>query len=203
MTDTAFWDRIAPKYARQTISDMDAYEATLDNVRSYLTPTDRVLELGCGTGGSARRLAPSVAEMVATDLSPGMIAIARERDPEGLATYHAAGAQEPVVGAPFDAVCAFNLLHLVPDLTATLARIHGLIAPGGLFFSKTGCVQEMGILPKIFIPAMRLVGKAPKTILYLDRAGLERSIVEAGFEIVEHRHFGKETGTRYIFARRR
>jgi ubiquinone/menaquinone biosynthesis C-methylase UbiE len=39
----------------------------------------RVLEVGCGTGGFARRLAERSEHVLALDLSPEMIRIARER----------------------------------------------------------------------------------------------------------------------------
>jgi hypothetical protein len=37
MTDTAkFWNKVAPKYAKDPISDMAAYEYTLGRTKSYL-----------------------------------------------------------------------------------------------------------------------------------------------------------------------
>ena len=69
MTAQAFWDRHAPKYAKKPIADVTAYEEKLRCVTSLLKPTDRVLEIGCGTGGTARKIAPVVAHVTATDLS--------------------------------------------------------------------------------------------------------------------------------------
>lgn len=78
MSDAAFRNRIAEKYSRGPIKDGAAYEATLARVTTYLQPEDRVLEPGCGTGGTARRLAPLVASVVtATDISEEMIRIDR------------------------------------------------------------------------------------------------------------------------------
>ena len=74
-----FWDRIAPKYAAEPIADMAGYEATLQRVQALLPPAADVLEVGCGTGSTAMRLAPFTGRMLATDVAPGMIAIARER----------------------------------------------------------------------------------------------------------------------------
>ena len=80
MTDTArFWDRAARKYAASPIKDMAAYEYTLERTRAYLAPTDHVLELGCGTGTTAVRLAEEVAQYRCTDVSPEMIRIARDK----------------------------------------------------------------------------------------------------------------------------
>ena len=56
MTATNFWDKTAKKYARKPIDDLPAYEATLERVRSFLHADDRILEFGCGTGGTALAL---------------------------------------------------------------------------------------------------------------------------------------------------
>src|SRR5262245_8975198 len=78
-TDARFFDRIARKYAAAPISDMEGYERTIDRTRQLLRTSDTVLEVGCGTGTTALKLAPHVARMVATDLAANMIAIAREK----------------------------------------------------------------------------------------------------------------------------
>jgi ubiquinone/menaquinone biosynthesis C-methylase UbiE len=54
-----FWDRIARKYAADPIADMAGYEATLQRVQGLLSTEQDVLEIGCGTGTTALRLAPS------------------------------------------------------------------------------------------------------------------------------------------------
>ncbi len=74
-----FWDRIAKRYAARQIKDVAAYEALLADVAARLNPGDRVLEIGCGTGGTAIRLASSVASYTATDFSAEMIRIARAK----------------------------------------------------------------------------------------------------------------------------
>ncbi len=74
VNDARFWDRTSSRYARSAISDPAGYERTLDRTRGLLKPQDRVLELGCGTGSTALRLASSVQSYLATDISTGMIA---------------------------------------------------------------------------------------------------------------------------------
>ena len=78
----AFWDRIARKYAADPIADLAGYEATLRRVQDFLSPAYDVLELGCGTGTTALRLAPFTWQMLATDVSAEMIAIAQEKHPQ-------------------------------------------------------------------------------------------------------------------------
>ena len=49
----AFWNRVARRYAAMPMRNPDAWEETLARVTARLSPTDRVLELGCGTGSTA------------------------------------------------------------------------------------------------------------------------------------------------------
>lgn len=206
--DARFWDRAARKYAADPISDMEGYERTLERTRHYLKSDDTVLEVGCGTGTTALRLAPSVAHIVGTDISGEMIAIAREKA-ETEAVSNASfevGTPEaaPWPDASFDAVLGFNLLHLVSARPAAIAGIHRLLKPGGYFISKTPCLKEMNPVFRVVLPAMQMVGKAPY-VAFLSAEDLEREMAEAGFEIIElgrHASRGKDARP-FLVARRR
>jgi cyclopropane fatty-acyl-phospholipid synthase-like methyltransferase len=78
-SDARFWDRSSRKYARSAIADPNGYERTLERARAHLQPGNSVLELGCGTGTTALRLADGMRSYLATDISGGMIAIADEK----------------------------------------------------------------------------------------------------------------------------
>lgn len=208
-TDATFWDKIAPKYARDPIKDMDAYEYTLGRTRSYLTPTDTVLELGCGTGSTALLLAPSVARITASDFSDGMLEIGREKArEEGVenVSFRNIDVATTVQEQEYDAVLGFNLFHLVRDIDAAFADIHKNLKPGGLFISKTPCLAQGGLgfkfgLLKLMIPVMQLFGKAPfVNLLSIDQ--LEAAVTGAGFEIIESGNFPATPPSRYLVARR-
>ncbi len=186
MSTDAFWDRIAVKYAARPVSDPDAYAETLARTQSYLRPADRVLEVGCGTGTTALKLAPAVAHITATDYSAKMIGIAegkRVTEDAANVTFRQAGLSEPD-DTPYDAVLAFNLLHLVEDVPAALAMLADRVKPGGHFISKTVCLGDGAWPLRLVIPAMRAIGKAPY-VGFLRRAELDRMVEEAGFRIVE------------------
>lgn len=204
MTPARFWDRVAPKYAERKIGNMAAYEAGLARVRCHLDRSDQLLELGCGTGGTARLLAPHVAEVTATDISPAMIEIAETRArAEGVRniTHLVASPEGGLPPGPFDVVMAFNLVHLLPEPERDLARIRDLVAPGGLFISKTPCMTGLYGLLRPVIGAMRLVGRAPK-IHFLRPDRLDRAVTAAGFEIVETGDYPKSPPGHLIIARR-
>jgi ubiquinone/menaquinone biosynthesis C-methylase UbiE len=200
--DGRFWDRAAQKYARSPIKDMAGYERTLDRTAQLLRGSDTVLELGCGTGTTALRLAPHVARIVATDISQGMIAIAREKasaDGGHNVEFTAASTDRlsEVEGA-FDAVLAFNLLHLLADRPSVLAHVHRLLKPGGHFVSKTPCLSEMNLLIRWAVPVMRVAGKAPY-VSFFTAAELESDIAHAGFTVLERTRHGSQRKDPRIF----
>lgn len=186
--DARFWDRIARKYARDPIKDMVGYERTIERTGALLGAGDTVLELGCGTGTTALRLAPRVARLLATDVSPEMITIAREKAVQagiGNVEFAVASATEPAwQEGSFDAVLAFNVLHLVPERAAALATAYRVLKPGGLFVSKTACLAEMSLLIRMAIPLMRAVGKAPYVDVF-SGLELENDVRAAGFAVEE------------------
>lgn len=201
-----FWDKVAFRYAAMPIRDPAAYEATLSAVRRRLRSDDTALEIGCGTGSTALLLAPHVRHYTGTDLSPTMIAIARQKPaPPNLAFRVAEADGSLGADGPLDAVLAFNLLHLVPDLAATLAAVRAGLRPGGLFLSKTPCLRDMPAWLRIALvpalPVLRRLGKAPR-VTWLDAGTLRRAITQAGFEIVEDTTFGRNRASRYLVARR-
>jgi ubiquinone/menaquinone biosynthesis C-methylase UbiE len=206
--DARFWDRTSRKYAIGAIADQAGYERTLERTRALLGSGDRVLELGCGTGTTALRLAGDVQDYLATDISAGMIAIAHEKHAAGpipALVFRTATAEALTPDATqFNAVLGFNYLHLVRDLPGTLRRIHALLAAGGLFISKTPCVGDMNALIRFALPAMRAIGKAPYAGVFR-AADLSRQISAAGFDILAtESHATKGNDNRpYIVARKR
>ena len=197
--EASFWDRMARKYAAHTISDMAGYEKTLERTRGLLRSSDIVFEFGCGTGTTALRLAPDVARIVATDISGGMIAIAKEKAAaEGCNTiaFEQGGLPDAArPGSSFDAVLAFNVLHLVADRKSALADIYRLLKPGGLFISKTPCLSEMNPLIRLAVPVARFFGKAPH-VEFFTSSQLEEDIASVGFAILareSHASKGKDT----------
>ena len=211
-TDTRkarFWDRIARKYAADPIADMAGYEATLRRVQGLLTMEQNVLEIGCGTGSTALRLAPFTERLLATDVSSEMIAIAREKlaaQPVPQLSFAVADADVPMAHpGGYDAVLAFNLLHLVTDLDHALALAMRALRPGGLLISKTACISEMNpLIPYLALPLMRAMGKAPH-VLCFDAGALQAAMVRQGLEIVaveRHGTKGKKDIRVFIVARK-
>jgi ubiquinone/menaquinone biosynthesis C-methylase UbiE len=201
---TAFWDKIAAKYARKPVADPAAYDAKIARIRTLLRAEDRMLEIGCGTGTTAVRLASDVAEITATDISNRMIAIAEEKRVSAKAanlSFVQADATERLPGAPFDVIAAFSLLHLVEDVPAVLKSAHDQLKPGGTFLTKTVCLADARWPVRAFVRALGIIGAAPP-VTVLSRTALNGALVRAGFDLIECRYFGKGRLNPFIIAQR-
>lgn len=202
-TPAAFWDRVARRYAKMSMRNPDAYEKTLDLLREHLQKDGRVLELGCGTGSTALSLAPSVAHYVASDYSDEMIAIAAEKqmaDAVHNVTFCVAQSGDgSLPDGPFDAVLAFNVLHLLADRRIAFNEVMYRLRPGGLFISKTPCLGGGYRMLQPLVAALRLFGKAPR-LDFLTPAVLEREITNAGFKIIARGDYPKRPPSRFIVA---
>ncbi len=183
-----FWDRLAPKYAATPYADLAGYEATLQRVQGLLSPQHDVLEIGCGTGSTALRVAPFARSLLATDVSSEMIAIAHQRlaaQPTPALRFAVADAEAMAFGhEAFDAVLALNVLHLLSDLEEALMPLVQALRPGGLLISKTPCIAEMNpLIPYLAVPLMRAIGKAPPVLCFTEQQ-LQSAMVHQGLQIV-------------------
>jgi SAM-dependent methyltransferase len=121
------------------------------SVMKYVPPhCGDSLEIGCGLGDFTRYLAGRSTRVLALDLSPEMIRIARERSAEfSNIEYQAADVMEydfPV--GHFDFAASFLTLHHVP-LEQVIEKIKAALKPGGTLLVFDICDQK-GIRNKIF-----------------------------------------------------
>ena len=205
--DAAFWDGIAEKYAKQPVANPDAFDAKIAITKSHMKATDVVLDIGCGTGSLALRLAGSAAEVHGLDISSEMTRIASEKaraeDCDNV-TFHT-GAFDETFGAfkaeSLNGICAYSILHLVDDRLAALAQIFGLLKPGGFFISSTVCLGESWVPYGVIIGAMRLVGKAPRVEIF-DKRTLEEEMRQAGFVEISQPDVGAKGDIAFIVAKK-
>lgn len=195
-----FWNRFADRYAARPIKDVAAYEALLADAAARLGAGDRVLEIGCGTGGTAIRLAEGVQQYVATDFSAEMVRIATAKPAPPNLQFLLAEADALPDGGPFNVICAFNVLHLVDDLPGLLHRLRGGLAPDGLLICKTWCFGDLPLRFRLLFRALRLVGLFPPA-RFLTQAELHQTLQLAGFAIEATRVFGARAQNPYIVAR--
>ena len=100
----------------------------------------RVLDAGCGPGAYAERLVALGAEVVAVDVSPKMVALARERLGDTV-EVHEADLREPLsflADGSVDVVVAPLVLDYVRDLAPVFAEFHRVLRAGGLLVFSDG-----------------------------------------------------------------
>jgi SAM-dependent methyltransferase len=163
-----------------------------------IRPGASVLDVGGGYGEpslAAARVAGLKGRVVCTDISPGLLAFARERAREaGLdnVEFIEADAEQLVFAEEsFDAIISRAVLMFLPDVPGILRRLRSFLQPGGRLaasvwgdksrvqFAAAGSIiaDELGLPP----PPPGL----PGIFALADRRRLERLAREAGFQDVE------------------
>lgn len=97
-------------------------------------PGERILDLGCGDGPLAARLAAMGCEVVGVDASPRMVAAARALGLDARVMDGEALAFE----GEFDAVFSNAALHWMRDGAAVVAGVRRALRPGGRFVGEFG-----------------------------------------------------------------
>ena len=101
-------------------------------------PYPKVLEIGCGTGFFLLNLmqAGVVGEGWVTDISPGMVEVAKRNAKELGYDVHGEVADAetlPFGDATFDLVVGHAVLHHIPDVELALREVLRVLEPGGRF----------------------------------------------------------------------
>jgi SAM-dependent methyltransferase len=141
-----FWDRF---YRQRRESDDDLDWGGLWT-GPFLIPLWRagvrtILELGCGTGNDAARLAGEGYAVTAIDLSGEAIGYARARF-GSMARFMVADMTQrlPFPDGEFDAVMSNVAMHMFPDgvTRAVFAEVGRLVRPGGLFVLHVNALED-------------------------------------------------------------
>jgi 2-polyprenyl-3-methyl-5-hydroxy-6-metoxy-1,4-benzoquinol methylase len=184
----AFWDRIAERYAAKPVADEAAYQKKLAITREYLRPGMKMFEFGCGTGSTAISHAPFVSHIDAIDISANMIDIAqRKAEAAGIdnISFAVSSIEEfDAADESYDVVLGLSILHLVENKEAIIARVHGMLKPGGIFVTSTACIGDAQRFLKLMFPLGRLLGLIPLVKVFTT-GDLVKAMTDGGFTI-EH-----------------
>ncbi len=126
----ATYDTVAADYAAHfpTTEPEDQLDlAMIDHLVARLGPAPAVLDAGSGTGRMSRYLADRGCRVTGTDLSPGMVAVAR-RDHPDLAFAVGSILDLPYADGSFDAAMYwYSVIHspdeLLPRIVSEAARV--------------------------------------------------------------------------------
>jgi SAM-dependent methyltransferase len=116
----------------------------------------RLLDLGCGTGQSAKLYLDRAERYVGCDLSFASLAIAR-RERRGPHWANGDATRLPFAESSLDAVCFSSILHHLPEnYVDALREAHRVVRPGGFVFAFD---------PNVLHPAMALL-RHPRSPFY-------------------------------------
>ncbi len=124
----------------------------VDLVRRYGKGAS-VLEAGCGTGLILERVSRFAGEAWGFDLSPGMLAKARER---GLRVIQASVTHVPFADNHFDVVYSFKVLAHVPPIREAIAELARVTKPGGYMLLEFYNSESIRWLVKRLKPPTRI-----------------------------------------------
>jgi SAM-dependent methyltransferase len=146
----------------------------------------RLLDIGCGSGYAAAMAAALGANVTGIDITPELIAIARERVPAGDFRVGAMDAL-PYQDNGFDAAVGFNAFQFADDPARAAREAARVIRPGGLVATTTFAEPERNQSTALHLALEPLRGAAPAGGQHLPYAlsapgGLERLLESAGLE---------------------
>ena len=132
--------RLAPTYdARWSFYVEATTRETLARLR--LRPTERLLDVGCGTGALLARLAGPhpTALLAGIDPVPEMLAVARRRLAPAVDLREGWAEALPFASERFDVVVSNNMLHYVRQPLAALREMGRVLRPGGRLVITDWC----------------------------------------------------------------
>ncbi len=121
---------------------------------------ERVLDLGCGSGGAGRSAANVVGEtgmVVGVDSCQRVLEVARERAPDDMQMAFVHASAERMVGIPdksFDCVLASLVLEEIQNLPAALSEVFRVLRPGGRFVASVSAFDRLRPVDSAFVAAM-------------------------------------------------
>jgi tRNA (cmo5U34)-methyltransferase len=118
---------------RADVPDYDRLQEEIATVTAAV-PARRILELGAGTGETARRVLAlhPAADFVGIDSSEEMLAVAREALP---ADFRVGRLEDPLPKGPFDLIVSALAVHHLDGAgkRELFRRIAAVLGPGGVF----------------------------------------------------------------------
>jgi SAM-dependent methyltransferase len=194
------------------VSGFAPYEALVDGIAALIRRSapvgmaaPRVLDVSCGTGTVAARLARRGCQVVGLDSLPRLVAAGRARHGQNVTFHCADAATDPVPGAgSYDVVVSVNTLYWHPAPDRLLRACRTALHPGGhgviltyerparvvATFRQVSRREGLGaalralrwLVPTAGFEALRRCQHR-----YLSRQQFTSALIGAGFEILEVR----------------
>ena len=198
----------------RVVSGFTPYQTLLDDIVDVLARAEggrplRILDVACGTGTLARRLAEAGHVVTGLDTVPALVEAARRRTPPALADRLAFTARDVALAGPpgvlaYDVVVALHTIYWHPYPERLLRACWAALRPGGhaivVAYSRAATVRRTlasvwradgaaaaasalrWLVPTAVFEAFRRIPKR-----YVDDAGIRGALARAGFLVRETR----------------
>lgn len=146
--------------------------------RLSVGPTDRVLDVGCGTGALLHQLARIYpqAQLAGVDPVPEMLAVARRRLPPSVDLRKGWAERLPFADGCFDVVVSCNMFHYIRKPIAALNEMGRVLRSGGALVITDWCDDYLACRVcnsylRLFSPAHFKVYREEECLHLLKEAG--------------------------------
>ncbi|MCQ9385590.1 demethylmenaquinone methyltransferase [Brevibacterium moorei] len=166
-------------------------------------PGEKILDLAAGTGSSSVPYARAGAQVIAGDISEGMLEVGRRRHPE-IEFVYADALDLPFDDETFDAVTITYGFRNVQDTATALSEMYRVLKPGGRLIVSEFSTPTFKPFAKFYkgyimraLPAVaKAVSSSPDAYVYLAESirawpaqvPLAHLIRDAGFDRVQYRN---------------
>jgi ubiquinone/menaquinone biosynthesis C-methylase UbiE len=182
-----YWDKLGPGYDRFMKKYWKIYwSSLLDKIYSDVNTGNNVLEVACGTGFVALKIADRASKVIGIDISAPMIDEAkkkmRENSFENVEFFVEDAYSLHFGNDVFDTVICNNALQNMKYPQKALAEIIRVLKPGGRFISSVAGVGEAPIFKMLFTVFKPFIKMPVFHKLKLDE--MADMIRDSGFSIV-------------------
>jgi len=150
----------------------------------HLRPGMAILEIGCGTGYFTRELTQRGADIVAIDVSPDLLEIAKAKYSAPNVRYEIQNACAlTYADAMFDSVVGSSILHHL-EIEEALREIYRVLKPGGtIYFTEPNMLNPQIAMQKNIPWIKRRLGDSPDETAFF-RWPLRRLLEQTGYRDV-------------------
>src|SRR3989338_5132381 len=180
----AYMDAVDSNYVRMLVDELI--------LAAQLKPSDRILEIGCGTGRFSLALLKKGYSLTCVDQSEHLLSKFKTHFTSSMAVKVLScnlGDLSSEYHKAFDKVIGFYILHHLNSLTDDMARLHRLMKNGGrVVFVEPNPFNIMFYLQLLVEKDMRW--EFEKGILKMTKSYLTKTLLEVGYSEITVKPFG-------------
>lgn len=197
-----FWSKMSYSSKKELIEQVNSKDH--GEIIKYLSPTDCVLDFGCGNGVTDIALSNQVKEIHGIDTSSGMIEVANANlDYMKISNCHFTqmDLSNDALTNRYNVVLTMSVLQYIEDLEGTINRIAEILLQGGYFISTAAFVGEKRSFTISLLQRMSRMGIIPGIYARKVRE-MSEMMATAGLELVEVTEISKKYAEYFIVSRK-